>query len=477
MKTPSVDLLVIGAGTAGMPCAMEAAAAGASVQVIEKANEVGGALWFSGGQMSAAGTRRQRAMGIEDKAEDHYADVLRMGGEPMDKSLVRRATELAPKTVDWLEDLGFPFDPSCPALVPEHEHYSAPRTYWGPEAGISILKTLRPTWEQLVAEGAIQLQLGSRVVELETQADRVTGAVVEHQDGSQQRIRAAATVLTTGGYAANPEVFAALTPVAPPLVTHSPETSTGDAIDLTRGLGAEVRNCDTYVTALGGFRTETGPGRIRDWRDGWALVGSARMRAPREIYVASDGRRFINEDETGNDLRDHAIGQLDRELFWVVFDEAALWAGECLIMGWENEDIVTAAATGEFCWRADTIADLANLAGLDPTGLSSSVAEYNEGVERGTDRLGRQVPDYPLTTPPFYAFRMQGCSILSWAGLTVNDQLQVLDERAQPIGGLYAAGEVLGMAATSGSAVVSGMSVTPAMSFGRWLGKRLAPQT
>lgn len=478
MNTSSnVDILVIGAGTAGLPCAMEAASAGASVLVIEKGNDIGGTLWYSGGQMSAAATRRQRAMGIDDNVEDHYADIVRMAGEPVDKSLVRRAAELAPQTIDWLEDLGFPFDPDCPALAPEHEYYPAPRTYWGPEAGISILKTLRPQWDKMVADGAIRVQLSSRVVELETDANQVRGAVIEDQNGNQLNVRAGATVLATGGYAASPELVAEFTPRAPELVTHAAETSTGDAINLTRKLGAQVRNTDVWSPSLGGFRAETGPGRIRPWRDGWGLVGSARMRAPREIYVDGRGCRFINEDETSNDRRDDAIRQLDRELFWLIFDTTALFAGECLIMGWENEDIVTAADAGEFCWRAETITELATLAGLEPDNLTATVTDYNNAVERGVDPLGRRAPDYPLLAPPFYAFRFQGCAGLSWAGLTVDDELRVLGADNQPIGGLYAAGEVLGMAALSGSATVGGMSVTPALSFGRWLGQRLSDPT
>lgn len=471
---PAVDILVIGAGTAGIPCAMEAAAAGASVLVIEKDDDIGGALWFSGGQMSAAGTRRQRQLGIEDTPENHYADVLRMGGEPIDKSLVKRATELAPQTLDWLDDLGFPFDPNCPALAPEHEYYSTPRTYWGAEAGISILNTLRPHWDKMVADGAIRLELGSRVVELEVESNQVIGAVVEDPSGNPYRLRAAVTVLTTGGYAANPQMVTEFTPNAPPLVTHARETSTGDGINLTRKLGTLIRNRETYLPSLGGFRAGIGPGRIREWRDGWALVGSSRMRAPREIYVDSSGCRFINEDETSNDRRDQAVRDLDGELFWLIFDAAALFAGDCLIMGWENEDIVAAAEGGEFCWRADSIAELASLAGLDVANLTASVADYNIAVKNSIDPLGRRAPDYPLTTPPFYAFRFQGCAALSWAGLKVDDQLRVLGGDQQPIAGLYAAGEILGMAALSGSAFVGGMSVTPALSFGRWLGQQLS---
>ena len=477
IDTPDVtDILVIGAGTTGMPCAIEAALAGAKVTAIEKSDRLGGALHYTGGQMSAAATRRQRRLGIVDTVEQHYADILKMGGERVDKDLAMLAATLAPQTIDWLEDLDFPFDPESPSLVADHEHFGAPRTYWGPERGWDILKTISRPWHELVSEGRIELALETRAIELCVDEGKVIGAIVEGTDGTRRTIQARSTILTTGGFAANPEMMARFTPAAPPLVTYAPTTSTGDAIGLATPLGAKVRNSGAYMTGLGGFKAERGPGRVGNWRDGWALVGSANQRAPREIYVDENGSRFINEDEPSNDRREFAVMALGDETFWVVFDQVALFAGECLIMGWENEDIVNAAERAQYCWSAPSLEALAEPAGVDPDGLMGSVTQYNEAVASGNDHLGRKAPDYPVQTPPFYAFRMQGACGLSWPGLNVDAQLRVLDADEQPIPGLYAAGEVLGMAALSGDFTVGGMSLTPALSFGRWLGQRLATE-
>lgn len=471
----TTDILVIGAGTAGMPCAIEAARAGAAVTVVEKSERLGGTLHYSGGQMSAAGTRRQQRKGIDDAVEQHFADILKMGGERVDRDLARLAANLAPQTVDWLEDLGFPFDPDCPTLIPDHEHYSAPRTYWSPNRGLDILATITGPWQQLVDAGRITVRLLTPAVALCSQDGRVTGATVEDaQSGTRQDVLARATVLTTGGFAASPEMFARFTPAAPPLASYAAETSTGDGVRMALRLGAQVRNTDAYMTGLGGFKAEPGPGRLRDWRDGWAMVGSANQRAPREIYVDASGRRFINEDEPSNDRREFAVMDLADETFWAVFDSEALFAGECLIKGWHNDDLLAAADAGQFCFAAASIEDLADRAGIGAEGLKHTVAEYNEAVVTGSDRLGRRSPAYPLKTPPFYAFRLQGGSGLSWAGLSVDAQLRVLNAAGEPIPGLYAAGEVLGMSALSGDFTVGGMSLTPALGFGRWLGQRLA---
>ena len=138
------DIVVVGAGTAGMPCAIEAALAGASVVVLEKADDVGGTLVLSAGQMSAAGARIGRERGIDDSPDRHFDDVMALGHGKADRALVRLAVDQAPRTIDWLEELGFPFPKDVPVIYHGHEAYSVRRTYWGRELGHSVLGVLRP---------------------------------------------------------------------------------------------------------------------------------------------------------------------------------------------------------------------------------------------------------------------------------------------------------------------------------------------
>ena len=79
----------------------------------------------------------------------------------------------------------------------------------------------------------------------------------------------------------------------------------------------------------------------------------------------------------------------------------------------------------------------------------------------------------PVSRPPFYAIRMQGYQLLSFAGLNVSTNLEVLNGNGDPIPNLYAAGEVLGAGATSGFGIVNGMLLTPALVFGRMIGERV----
>jgi fumarate reductase flavoprotein subunit len=106
--------------------------------------------------------------------------------------------------------------------------------------------------------------------------------------------------------------------------------------------------------------------------------------------------------------------------------------------------------------------------------LAKAVAGYNYGVETGNDFFGRVHAPLPIGRAPFYAIRMQGSAISSAIGLAVDDQLRVIRRDGTPIRNLYAAGELLGSSQTMGKAACGGMMVTPALTFGRLLGARLA---
>ena len=123
--------------------------------------------------------------------------------------------------------------------------------------------------------------------------------------------------------------------------------------------------------------------------------------------------------------------------------------------------------------QADDLATLARNCGIDPDGLQRTVADFNRGVARGKDALGRVHLPKPIVKPPFYAIRHQGHSTTATVGIAVDDRLRVIRQDGTPIPNLYAAGELLGAGQTQGRSFVGGMMVTPALSFGRILGERL----
>ena len=110
--------------------------------------------------------------------------------------------------------------------------------------------------------------------------------------------------------------------------------------------------------------------------------------------------------------------------------------------------------------------------------LARTINEYNDALAHGRpDPLGRESRPLPVDVAPYRAIRMHGMVLKTPAGLAVNNDLQVIDAEGRAIPGLYCIGEAMGGATLSGNAFVGGMSVTPALGFGRWLGARLGART
>jgi succinate dehydrogenase/fumarate reductase flavoprotein subunit len=463
------DVVVVGAGTAGIPCALEAAAAGSRVLLVEKDYRVGGTLHTTGGHMSAAGTRRQAVMSIQDGPEQHLADVRRISRGSARDDLVQRAVTLAPTTVDWLDHLGFDFAPETPRLVHGHEPYSAPRTYYGRDAGLSILNVLGPLLRDAVACGAIDLRTSTPVTGLLSDGEGGLAGVTVWGPTGDQHLQTGAVVLATGGFAADAEVFAEIESV--PLVSAAHPTSTGDGLLLARTVGGAVAGRGTYLPTFGGLPHPTTPTRAQ-WTDRPLLI--AAERPPWEVYVDSMGRRFVAEDEPSIDVKERALAAVSDMTFWTVFDDRARRESVPMVVGWSPSDLANHAGRRTGVHRADDLESLAGVAGIDPSGLQATIRDYNADMAAGRpDPIGRQYRPAPIVEPPYFALENHGITLISFAGVDVDADLGVRRDDGSVVPGLYAVGEVLGAYATCGNSFCGGMMVTPAISLGRWLGQRL----
>jgi len=465
------DVIIVGAGNAGIPCAVAAAEAGARVLVVDKADRVGGTLYWSGGHMSAAGARRQCERGIEDSPDEHYADIVRISRGTAGAALTGLAAEHAADTIDWLDEHGFEFAPETPRLVYGHEPYSKPRTYYGPRGGGSVLAVLERVLQPHRDDGSVDVWLRSRVTALLTDGERVSGVTVLGDAGSVE-VHGPAVVLATGGYGASPELFAEFHDA--PLVTAAAPTSTGDGLRLARDLGAGVVGADDFLPTFGGLPDEEDPTRVY-WPDRPLLV--AEERTPWEIYVDRHGRRFVAEDLHSIDAKERALTGVTDLTFFTVFDDRAVSESGTIVVGWSPDDLRAKAGVRPGVFVGDTPEALARAAGIDPEGLAGTVAAYNGMVERGHDPdFGRTLFPAPIAAPPLYALRNHGISLITFAGVAVDTDFAVRREDGSRIDGLYAVGEVIGAAAAMGNSFCSGMLVTPAITFGRLLGRRLAKE-
>ncbi len=463
------DLIVVGAGTAGIPAALFAARRGARVLMLEVAGDIGGTLHLSTGQMSAAGTKLQARKGIRDSADLHFADVMRISHGTADRDLVRLAVDEAAGTFDWLMESGFEPLPEHPVLGLGHEPYSERRYCWGKDGGRSILAVLRRQLQPELDAGRVELRLNTPVTALLTDAaGAVIGVRVKSAD-LEQRFFGTSVLLATGGYASNSEMFERLSGFRDYADTAYP-SCLGDGIELGISVGGFVRGRENYLSNFGSILTDDGfPGRFLA-----RFVVIPQQRQPWELFVNARGERFIREDEPSFDRREQSLLTQPDLRYWIVFDEAILAEAPPGIGGWSREQIREAFDLHAWFVRAEDLPTLAQRAGIDPAGLQATIAQYNSAIERGLpDPLGRTHRPRRIERGPFYAIRHQGHSTTSTVGLTVDRRLRVLRAPGRPVPNLYAAGELLGAGQTQGRSFVGGMMVTPALSFGRWLGQRL----
>lgn len=466
------DVIVVGAGTAGLPVVVEAVAAGARVLVIERTARPGGTLHVSLAHMSGAGTRRQRRHGIVDDAEAHRADVERINHGTGRADLIALATAHQGETIDWLEANGFVADPACPGILHLHEAYRTPRTYWGLDRGRSVLAVLVPLFEKALESDRAAVAWNTRATDLLRNADGAVCGVraVEAESGAERVFRAADVVLATGGYGADPERFARWTG-GRPLYTAAMETSTGDGIAMAEAIGARVAGADMFLPTCAGIVEEPG-GRRVVWDHVPRLTPQDRL--PWEIHVGLDGRRFVAEDDVSVDRRERALDALPGLSFWAIFDDAVLAAAPPLLPGWSAEDLERAWREHPSFVAAEGVAGLAAATGLPEAALAETLADYAGALAEGrADRFGRLHRPMPILGPRFRAVLMHGMVLKTPAGLDVGVDLGVRDVAGRRIPGLWAVGEAIGGSTLSGKAFVGGMSVTPALTFGRLLGRRL----
>ncbi|MSO98116.1 MAG: FAD-dependent oxidoreductase [Rhodospirillaceae bacterium] len=469
--TEGWDVIVVGGGTAGLPTAIFAAERGAKVLLIEKSGLLGGTLDRSAGQIAAAGTKFQSAKNIQDTPEAHFEDIMRITRGTCDPALARLLVDNATATIDWLADNGYTTLPEHPVIEGEHEAFTTARYLWGPEGGRSILKVLKPQAEAAIAAGKVTALMRTGAVELmQDVKGAVIGVITEDSDGLRAEHTGKSVVLTSGGCASNPKMFEDLHGV--PLYARAAYPfSQGKGIELGVAAGGYVRGGEKYLCNSGSV--------LADINYPSPIFGSAvtdpRRRQPWEIIVNRRGERFVREDHPSVDEREHALLKQPGMRSWVVFDQEMLDKAPPLMPALGNERMLGLFDAHPMFAKADTIEGLAKKLGITPNGLIQSVANYNDGQAKGVDIFGRKHMPLPMARAPYYAVAQQGITIISFAGLAVDNTLRVVKEDGEPVVNLYAAGEVLGAGATSGNAYTNGMLVTPALTFGRLLGSKLLP--
>lgn len=439
-----VDVVVIGGGACGMVAALRAAAGGLTVALFEKSTQHGCNTQVSSGSLAAAGTRWQRAAGIDDSPQRQADDILRESGDESTRPLVEAVCGVAPNILDWLnDDLGHTLELGGDM---RRHGMSVPRLHTDPtrSGGIALVRTLRAA---IAADEAIAFVDSTPGIDLLTDEDGVVVGAVVLQNGEEAEVRSRAVVLASDGFAANAELLAAYLPEAVDDVFQGVSTSTGDSLAWATELGAATRNMTSFLGSgmvVPGYATRINPS-LPFW--GAMLVGL-------------DGRRFVDEHEHGYSSLATVLRTLPRRRAVLVWDEGMHEASL------QSELMRESERAGAFR-RYDDTASLCGALGVEHAAFAETIAGFVGHDEvSGISR--------PLVAP-FYAAPLTSGILATQGGLDVDTSGRVLRDDGTAIVGLYAGGgSAVGISGPSSRGYSSGNGLLSALGLGWIIGNHLA---
>ncbi len=414
------DIVVVGAGGAGLSAAVAAAGANGSLKlvVLEKQGIIGGNTNYSTGGINAAETDIQKGLGIEDNKQLFYDDTMEGGKQENISALVWSLVNHAPVTISWLSGMGA--DLTDVGLMGGS---SVKRTH-RPKGGAAIGPHLMKVLKTAANNRNIEIRTSNKVTGLLTATDgRVTGVKVENADGSSYTLTARAVIIATGGFGANLAMVRQLQPSLSGFMTLNHPGATGDAFDWMTSVGGatiQMKNIQIHPTA-----------EVTNH-----ILITEAVRGNGAILVNHEGRRFCNELDTRDVVSAAILAQSQGEAF-LVFDQGVR-KSLASIETYANQHLLS---------EGKTIDELANVVGIPAVTLSESISRYNAQQKAGRDEdFGRSATQMPvaLETGPFYAVCVKPAIHHTMGGLSVNAETQVLRSDGTPIPGLYAAGEVTG---------------------------------
>ena len=471
------DVVVVGAGGAGLAAAVRSIQHGEKVVILEKYPQIGGNTSRAGGPMNAAEpdwqkkfkalpgekqTLEELAKTPIEKIDPEYRDDFKelqkqikeyvdsgadylfdstllheiqtyLGGKRVDLkgneihgkyALVHELVTKALNSVKWLADLGVKFDETdvtepVGGLWRRGHKPVEPMGY----AYIHILGD----W---VKDHGVNPYLEARAEDLIIKNGKVRGVVAKRADGSTLTVHAKAVILTAGGFGANTKMVQKYNTywqkIDDNIATTNSPAITGDGINLGLEAGAAL-------VGMGFIQLMP----VSDPKTGELFTGLQTPPA-NYIMVNQKGKRFVNEFAERDTLAKAAIA--NGGLFYLIADDKIKETAYNTTQ--ESIDAQVKAGT---LFRADTLEDLAKQVGMDPDTLVQTIKTYNEDVDKGEDpEFHKNVFDLKCEVAPFYATPRRPAIHHTMGGLVIDTQAHVLDKNGEEIPGLYSAGENAG---------------------------------
>jgi len=450
----SVDVVIVGAGGAGLAAAVTAHQNGATVMVIEKMGAVGGNTLHSGSAFNCVDPSMQEPRGIEDSIDKHFQQTYD-GGDRLGKpEMIRVLVENAYPGLQWLESLGMEFK----------DHIFTVLGGMWPRAHKPVLPLgtgyIKTYVDYIEANEGIDFIVNTKAEELMTDNGRVTGVIAKDPKGTVTLNAAKGVIIATGGFGANVELreqYNKLWPSLKNIKTTNHTGATGDGLILAEEAGANLIGLE-HIQLLPMGDPETG-----------SLLGNIEQGVENRIFVNKDGKRFVDEGAR-RDVMTSALFEQEDSFMYIVLDKHSYPTGDTRNNFNEKIDDLVAKGTA---FKADTLEELAAKIGVDADNLVNAVAEFNKAVEAGgPDKFGRTLFADKIDTAPFYAGARMPTVHHTMGGIEINTKAQALDASGNIIPGLYAAGETTG--GIHGANRLGGNALPDILVFGRIAGEMAA---
>jgi fumarate reductase flavoprotein subunit len=451
VSTEGPDLVVAGAG-GGLVAALRAASLGLSVLVVER-NEhfaVGNNTAMSTAMVPGAGTRWQRAAGIDDSPDTFLSDVMTKSHGQADPRLARALTGVSGRLVEWMaDDVGLPLSLVTDFPYPGHSRFRC-HTVPG-RAGRDLLRDLLRAVRR---SDLVDLMVPATLTDVHADEGGVKEIVVTSGD-HREVIPTEALLLATNGFGADASMVAEHIPEIAGAVYHGSEGSTGDALRIGRALGA----AEAFLDAYQGHAALAMPAATLA---GWATVMHGAYLVDRH------GRRFGDEttgySEYAAEVLRHADGHA-----WILLDERIDQACQAF------QDYRDTVEAGAVRWAAD-VDDLASRIDVDPHTLAETVRRAESSAAGEPDEFGRTYWEAPLT-PRYAAIAVRPALFHTQGGLVVDEHARALTPDDEPIPGLYASGgAAAGISGHGASGYLAGNGLLPAFGLGFLAAEHVASQ-
>ena len=393
--------------------------------------------WIGGnGQLTdgvfGCGSAMQKELGIESDGGALIRAELKDSQFRGNGAILSDMVKASGENIDWLVEQGVTF------AVVEHETF---HSFTGEYEGAGGACYAAPM-EAKARELGVQFITETRATELVKDADGKVCAVLAEGSDGPVRVDAKAVLMGAGGFVQNKELMQGYfgVDIDTEVEFLSLPGHDGSVIQMAIDAGAKTnmpragyQGCLQVV----GLPTYLDGGHFSGKLENWPFPG---------IWVNQNAKRFVNEDCGEDNWALSDLATLVNEKTYVVFDENAYAAFVDNLEDRPGREVVDAelqeALDAGIIFRADTIEQAAQMAGLDPQALSETVADYNALVRAGADTDFGKKPEYlaSLDTAPYLVIPVGHLIICSFAGVTTDIKARALDENGKPIPGLYVIG-------------------------------------